>query len=375
MIEFTGERFVPSEDGEIAYEHWHRYGWCRSLVTGRRVLDVACGEGYGAALLAAEATEVVGVDLSGDAIEHARQAYASVSNLVFQQGSATAIPFPDASFDVVVSYETIEHLAEQTTMIAELRRVLRADGVLVISSPNRPVYSEARNYRNEFHVKELDLSEFVGLLESQFGAIRLYGQRLATGSFILPDSAGEQSYQAVTRGEGASLRFESANLESVMYYVAVCGGEGCALPELPPSVYLDRAVDLYARYQDVALWASDIDRQFSELGRAHRRLQREHEQRSRWAVALDQEVARLAEQLAALQGELDERTSWAIEADQARLKATQDYEALVQAFDARSRWADTLVAELEALRDKALVTSPQAPTGHGDDPGSVHGSG
>ena len=120
-LPFTGERFVPGTRGEIWVEHWHRYHFAARLAAGQRVVDAACGEGYGSALLAAVARGVVGVDIDAPTIAHARATYGGVANLSFVEGSATRLPLPDASVDIVVSFETIEHLeaADQAPMLAE----------------------------------------------------------------------------------------------------------------------------------------------------------------------------------------------------------------------------------------------------------------
>src|SRR5258708_6669853 len=111
-LTFTGERFLPDCSGEIAYEHWHRYAFARRLATGKRVLDAACGEGYGSALLAANAAEVVGVDIDVATLDHASARYAPIERLRFVHGSCAALPLADASIDLVVSFETVEHLTE-----------------------------------------------------------------------------------------------------------------------------------------------------------------------------------------------------------------------------------------------------------------------
>src|SRR6266566_4861453 len=103
--EFTGERFLPSCSGEIAYEHWHRYAFARRFVAGKRVLDAACGEGYGSALLGEAAASVVGVDIDGPTIAHALTRYGNGGGVRFIEGSCTELPLPDASIDVVVSFE------------------------------------------------------------------------------------------------------------------------------------------------------------------------------------------------------------------------------------------------------------------------------
>ena len=138
-MEFTGERYVPTEAGEIRHEHLHRYAWCARLVEGKDVLDIACGEGYGSAMLARRARSVRGVDIAGDAVAHANATYQGIHGLEFMRGNAAEIPLADNSVDVVVSFETIEHHDRHQEMLSEIRRVLRSDGLLVISSPNRAV--------------------------------------------------------------------------------------------------------------------------------------------------------------------------------------------------------------------------------------------
>ncbi len=137
-MKFTGERFIPTEQGRIRLEHYHRYAVVQDIVAEKDVLDVACGEGYGSSFMADVARSIVGVDISLEAVQYASATYQK-SNLSFRQGSATSLDFADATFDVVVSFETIEHLLEQAQMLAEIRRVLRPDGVLVISSPKPPL--------------------------------------------------------------------------------------------------------------------------------------------------------------------------------------------------------------------------------------------
>lgn len=126
------------------------------------------------------AKHVTGVDISQEAVDAARDKYQK-NNLDYVCGSVTAIPLPDHSVDMVVSFETIEHLTEQTEMLAEIRRVLIPEGILVISSPDKLTYSDIPGYHNEFHVKELYEDEFVALLQGFFPQIRLYRQNLEYG--------------------------------------------------------------------------------------------------------------------------------------------------------------------------------------------------
>ena len=176
--QFTGERFLPGVAGEIAYEHWHRYAFARRFVAGKRLLDAACGEGYGTALLAERAASAIGIDIDADVIDGARDAYAASGNLRFETASVTSLPIPDRSIDVVVSFETIEHVSasEQSTMLAEFARVLVSDGLLILSSPNKRRYSDARSYANPFHRHELYRDDLSTLLARDFPAVHWYRQ-------------------------------------------------------------------------------------------------------------------------------------------------------------------------------------------------------
>lgn len=175
-LPFSGERMTSAMSGQIEYEHLHRYLFAREQCRGLDVLDIASGEGYGAALISQTARSVVGVELDEATVQHARHAYAR-PGLSYLTGDARAIPLADASVDIVVSFETLEHFYEHQVFIAEVRRVLRADGRLLISSPDRDVYSPLNGRVNPFHVHELSRAEFSALLSGSFAHVALYAQR------------------------------------------------------------------------------------------------------------------------------------------------------------------------------------------------------
>lgn len=229
--EFTGERFVPGIEGEIVYEHLHRYALARSLAAGKRVLDAACGEGYGSALVAQAAAHVIGVDVDQPTVDAARLRYAGRDNLEFVQSSVTRLPLPDASVDFIVSFETIEHLPapDQPAMIAEFARVLKPGGMLLLSSPNRPEYSESRNYVNPFHLHELDRTELADLLTA-FPAQRWLHQRMWQGSTLWSEDASGAS----ALWSGNAERIEACAAPPAMYFVVLAAREKASLPsELP----------------------------------------------------------------------------------------------------------------------------------------------
>lgn len=311
MMKFTGERFVPTEAGEIRQEHLHRYAWCLPAVADKDVLDVASGEGYGSAAIAKVARSVVGVDVSHEAIEHARRQYAGIGNLRFEQGSAAALPLPDASMDVVVSYETLEHLNEQQEMINEIRRVLRPDGCLILSSPNRKVYSEKAGHHNQFHVRELDFDELAVLLGQYFGAVRYVGQRLSVTSTItglVPDRE-LVTWQALTECDG-SVQQRVAVCEEPVYFIAVAAAAEHLLPDLQPSILLSESEDLYEHHRAVAKWAKDQDAEIASLRERCAKLEAESQERTLWAQKSEAELQAARSDVTRLQAELDQRGTW-----------------------------------------------------------------
>lgn len=185
--EFTGERFIPGiNDVQLEIEHYQRYLSIQKLVQGKVVLDAACGEGYGSNILAKTAEKVVGLDISIDTVNAAKKKYANTENLLFKEGSIAKLPFDNNSIDIVVTFETIEHVSEeiQAEFLNEISRVLRNDGLLIMSTPNKEIYSDMYNYKNEFHIKEFYKQEFIEFLGKKFKNIKLFNQYFEVVSII-----------------------------------------------------------------------------------------------------------------------------------------------------------------------------------------------
>jgi SAM-dependent methyltransferase len=153
--------------------HRVRYEFALPYCRGKRVLDVACGAGYGSDLLAGVARRVTGLDVDVGAAAHARTHYPR-ERLWFTVGDAGRLPFGDASFDAVVSFETIEHLAEIPRYLGEVRRVLAPGGVFIVSTPR--VRRTTQWPKNPHHVVEFSAGEFVALLRAEFRDVEAYGQ-------------------------------------------------------------------------------------------------------------------------------------------------------------------------------------------------------
>lgn len=250
QLPFTGERFVPELVREIWYEHWHRYAFALPFVGGRRVLDCACGEGYGSRILAGRADRVTGLDLSAEAVEHARRRYGERGNLKFVEGDCTALPFPDDAFDVVVSFETLEHIEGQQTMLAEFRRVLGPRGLLILSSPDKRIYSDEREFQNEFHVRELYRDELIELVSRYFPAWRLHGQKLMFQSMIWPLDADSRNYRLGVVDERGAYAEHSIPPNPPLYFIMLCAADESALPQDPPALdlFADAAESVYEHY-------------------------------------------------------------------------------------------------------------------------------
>ena len=250
-LPFTGERFVPGAAGEIWYEHWHRYHFVAPLVAGRDVLDIACGEGYGSALIARHAARVTGADISAAAVAHARSRYAAQPNVQFREADCAALPFADASFDVVVSFETLEHIPAQEAFLDEVRRVLRPGGFVVLSCPNKAEYSDQRDHVNEFHLKELYRDELAALVGARFPHAAWYGQRPGFFSIVWPEQ-GPAAAEIFEVSEAAP-ETSSPGHARPLYFILIASGSAEVLAGLAPrmSVLADRDEWVYRDYEKV----------------------------------------------------------------------------------------------------------------------------
>jgi ubiquinone/menaquinone biosynthesis C-methylase UbiE len=183
IIQPNPERMVPGENNGRCYlEHLGRYEFASHSVQGKTVLDVACGTGYGApSLVAAGARSYCGVDISAEAVEFAESRYKVSPNVSFMVGDACRLDgIDDGAIDVVISFETIEHLADPRLFLAGLRRVLVPGGALIMSTPNRSVRDPGGTLHstpaNPFHLREWNTTEFTQLLRDFFTVEAVLGQ-------------------------------------------------------------------------------------------------------------------------------------------------------------------------------------------------------
>ena len=315
---FDGERYTSGVEGSIQREHYHRYLFALHYCVNKHVLDVASGEGYGSFLLGQVAHSVIGIDIDQKAVDFANNNYMS-ERVSYRRGDAARLPVKDQSVDVFVSFETIEHFANQTDFVNEIDRVLRPDGLLILSSPNREIYSEVQDYKNPFHVREMNKQEFVDLLALRFPHIRLLEQGTVRGSLILPLS-GEQSdhVEGFTTRDG-QLFERVPGVPGAPYFIALAARAPIPVP--PQSV-------LHSDFYD-----EQIDKQFAEI---------EHT-RQEQAEAYSQHNQQMADVEASLRAEL------AVLEEKASVAA--GHERMMAGVEASLR------AELAVLEEKVSVAA------------------
>ncbi len=218
-------------DSEIAVFHYQRYKSILELCRDRVVLDIACGEGYGSRILSDTAARVYGVDIDAETIAEAVKKYAD-ENLAYMEGSAEKLEFPDDMFDVVVSFETIEHVDAdmQKMFIREIRRVLKKDGCLVMSSPDKRNYSEIPAFTNRFHVHELYADEFAAFLQKEFRHVDFYYQGRFCNSYIFDPGKS-------VSGIHHEICLRKPDPTEAEYIVAVCSDR--EIRENPESIVCD----------------------------------------------------------------------------------------------------------------------------------------
>ena len=309
-------------DVQVVYEHLHRYLWAAQLVTDRRVLDLGSGEGFGSAILSEAASSVLGIDLDELTVQHSQLNY-SARNLTYEVGSALELSsFEDGSFDAVVAFEVIEHVAEQELVLDEIARLLGDDGVVIVSTPDRPIYGASNEKPNPFHERELTISEFTDLLSERFSNVATWGQRTITGSHL-------SSLAGPAAGEGAPLQENDFYVErageewrvagdpAALYCVAVASK--APLPAIPDrSTLADYGLQLLRRWEgDAVRAAAARSEALDELGQARHQLHEAHEASVRAEHAVrerlreqveprDLALAMRTEDVNCLRGELEE---------------------------------------------------------------------
>jgi SAM-dependent methyltransferase len=370
LVEFTGERVVPGQvNVDLWSEHVARYAFARRYAEGKRVLDAGCGTGYGSAELALSARSVTGIDLSTDAVEYASRNY-TIPALSFLSGSCTALPFANASFDLAVAFEVIEHLEDYRALIAGCARVLAPQGLFIVSSPNKSYYAESRSQTgpNPFHHHEFEPEEFFEELRRAFPHVLLLYQNRVESFAFHPIKTFWPADARVDGGGG--------NANDAHFLIAVCALDR---PVEPRSfVYVPKAANiLREREQHLALLEKQLAEARNErdsLLEMYRLQKQELEDHNRWAEQLSVELKASSERVLQLQHEVEtisegyearvqeleqenqEKTQWALETDARLTKELEEkcrelfecvklLETSDKTVEERTLWAQRLEAE------------------------------
>jgi ubiquinone/menaquinone biosynthesis C-methylase UbiE len=214
-LENDYERMVPEFHKEtLTYaEHMTRYISAQELVKGKVVLDIASGSGYGTQLLAKTAQKVFGVDVNEPAVRYSEENFGA-KNLEYILGDGESIPLDDNSVDVVTTFETIEHIKDYKKFIKEIKRVLKPDGIALVSTPNDLEFAEG----NHFHLHEFEQDELISLLKKDFKHIKPYFQ--ATWKYVMLGEESELS-KAFDK-ELSTLNLAPLPTEEYLYFYFIC---------------------------------------------------------------------------------------------------------------------------------------------------------
>ena len=281
-LSFTGERYTSILKGPIRHEHHHRYLVATRYCADCDVLDVACGEGYGSALLGRVAHRVLGVDLDAETVAFARRNYGS-PHVLFQRGDAADLELEPNSFDVVVSFETLEHLTDHDGFLTGIRRVLRPGGLFIVSSPDREIYTEFDRHENKFHLRELDRREFKALLQKSFAHVVVFEQEAIMGSVIGPEGGETASWSTFSTRDGGV--YDATDGAPRAHYLLALASDG-PLPSGKLSLLQDLASAKEAQQQEIKAvsLAREVTIREAEITRLNGDLRRDVERTHQIAV-------------------------------------------------------------------------------------------
>jgi GT2 family glycosyltransferase/SAM-dependent methyltransferase/glycosyltransferase involved in cell wall biosynthesis len=375
LIEWTGERCVPwADDLATVYEHYHRYLFAAAVARGRRVLDLATGEGYGAAVLATQASEVVAVDIDEVTLEHARASY-RLSNLTFAQADILDLSdLADESFDLITCFEALEHINDHDRLLAQVRRLLAPEGAFLVSTPDRIVYSVEQGRDNPFHAHELTQDEFAALLSASFPHVRVWGHNVAVGSVIAPLEPERGSGEVLTLMREDDRWTPGVKLTST-YLLGVASRS--PLPELPDySTLVDIGLELIRTSEKEREEAeAEADQLLEERAALLEQVSRLREEKISLnrdllaATRLREEHAGLSRELLAATRLLEKQAGLSQELLADHNEALRSLQQLRGRAEHLERRQETLLAELRGVRN-----SPDSVVGKLNELNAIKGS-
>jgi SAM-dependent methyltransferase len=295
------ERIDPAkQQDKWVLDHYARYLFAAPLVAGRRVLDIACGLGYGSHLLAqAGAQAVIGVDISPEAIAYAREHYAH-ERVLFECKDIVALNIDtDGRFDVIVCFETLEHVPEVERSLDVLAGLLDKQGSLVISIPN----DLGLNVDNPYHLTRFTQDQFLDLLRARFKVVMPYYQNDLAASMVWRlDSAGEATESATDLPmvpiQASIFNYGSASEDArhADCFLAICGNETV---QSLPTVIVQSGLIWRAHNQALRAYIDELQQDRDRLWAEIEQLKQLFEERDRNWQAYTQELIDQRQQLLA----------------------------------------------------------------------------
>ena len=276
-IDEQGERMVPAfHAGALVYgEHITRYESIAHLLKDKVVLDIASGSGYGSYIMAESAQKVIGVEIDQDSVDYATRNYGR-KNIEFKLGSAEEIPLKDASVDVVVTFETIEHIENYRKFLREIKRVLKPDGFAIVSTPNDPEFPEG----NHFHLHEFEEEELQNELAAYFKYQKMsYQYTWMMAATMKQEDAGKA---------GALNSLELQNLapltkEKALYFMVICSDNSIDDLEVKSIGALSEHYSARGEQDRVANYENTIESLKGQLATANERIEEIYNSKS-WKI-------------------------------------------------------------------------------------------
>lgn len=260
-LKFTGERLIPKINVGKAfyYEHLVRYFFANQFAKDKCVLDLGCGTGYGSSIIKqiGGAKEVDAIDISPESIEYAKEVYGAGVN--FRVDDLHCIEtVNNNSIDLVVCFEVLEHTDKQELMIRQIKRVLKRNGLLIISTPNIDTYPKG----NEYHLKELSPRVFSTILSRHFHFSKILFQNF----FLSEEIISKTQNNLINLGTSEDIFLNKIvhlstkkNIKDSEYLLAVCSDS-----EIPKFANLSLSTDRVDNF-DLTHGILSLSRQFSEL--------------------------------------------------------------------------------------------------------------
>lgn len=317
-VEEKLERFDLEDQGGqlIDAEHRGRYWWAAEIAAGKDVLDVACGTGYGSEILVEAGAKVTAVDISENALAAASSRLGERATVL--AGDIRDLPLSDESFDLVICWETIEHIDQGDRALAEIKRVLRPEGILLVSSPNPGVYPPG----NDFHIHEYTPQELKAAVSACFANVATFRQHPWLASVIEAPEG-----QPGTNGDSPSYRIDrTSSLEPGQETYAIAVASDGLLPTMSELVVLGPDFELKwfkeqlaTAQHALAVEESRRDQATSQLRDTSAALLEANQALAR-VPALEFRLKEAEEERVALLSEVKNSLSWRITAPLRRLR-------------------------------------------------------